>query len=237
MALFDTLRLASFATVLAFSLIVLGISGYWVSQLQGVATSFATSSSFSLAVSVITWAFMFPILLVSALRRGSFLSWVAIELGICGFLWVLWLASASYTTSMSAGVTLNCDLALTTEAESVCRQYQAIQAFSWLNWLIPEAESVCRQYQAIQAFSWLNWLILFAYIVIAVIFAVKAMNKGQSVWTMEITDLAAAASGSATDGSTIAASNYTGKAPEPNHYQQPQYNQPVQQYHPQGAQV
>ncbi|CUA70283.1 hypothetical protein RSOLAG22IIIB_00638 [Rhizoctonia solani] len=214
MALFDTLRLASFATVLAFSLIVLGISGYWVSQLQGVATSFATSSSFSLAVSVITWAFMFPILLVSALRRGSFLSWVAIELGICGFLWVLWLASASYTTSMSAGITLNCDLALTTEAESVCRQYQAIQAFSWL-----------------------NWLILFAYIVIAVIFAVKAMNKGQSVWTMEITDLAAAASGSATDGSTIAASNYTGKAPEPNHYQQPQYNQPVQQYHPQGAQV
>ncbi|ELU35493.1 hypothetical protein AG1IA_10477 [Rhizoctonia solani AG-1 IA] len=24
-------------------------------------------------------------------RRGSFLSWVAIELGICGVLWVLWL--------------------------------------------------------------------------------------------------------------------------------------------------
>ncbi|KAG8762806.1 hypothetical protein FRC11_007680 [Ceratobasidium sp. 423] len=209
MALFDTLRLASFATVLAFSLIVLGISGYWVSQLEGVATSLATSSSFSLAVAVITWAFMFPVLLVSTMRRGSFLSWVAIELGICGLLWVLWLASASYTTSMSAGVTLNCDLAFSVEFESVCRQYQAIQAFSWL-----------------------NWLILFAYIVLVVILAVKAMNRGQSVWTMEITDLSTAGSGSGNDGSTIAASNYTGKTPQPN--QQQQYNQPMQQY-PQGA--
>ncbi|CAE7233635.1 unnamed protein product [Rhizoctonia solani] len=214
MALFNTLRLASFATVLAFSLIVLGISGSWVSQLQGVATSFATSSSFSLAVSVITWAFMFPILLVGALRRGSFLSWVAIELGICGFLWVLWLASASYTTSMSAGVTLNCDLALSVEVESVCRQYQAIQAFSWL-----------------------IWLILFAYAVLVIVFAVKAMNKGQSVWTMEISDLGTAGSGAGGDASTIAASTYTGKTAQPNHYQQPQFNQPVQQYHPQGAQV
>ncbi|KAJ1308541.1 hypothetical protein OPQ81_004242 [Rhizoctonia solani] len=211
MALFDTLRLVSFATVLAFSLIVLGISGYWVSLLEGVATSLATSSSFSLAVSVITWAFMFPVLLVSTLRRGSFLSWVAMELGICGFLWVLWLASAAYTTSMSAGITLNCDLALTAAVESVCRQYQAIQAFSWL-----------------------NWLILFAYLVLVIIFAVKAMNKGQSVWTMEIADLSAAVSGSGADGSTIAASNHASKAPEPSHYQQSQFNQPMQQY-PQGV--
>ncbi|CAE6423910.1 unnamed protein product [Rhizoctonia solani] len=211
MALFDTLRLASFATVLAFSLIILGISGYWVSQLEGYATSLATFSSFSLAVSVITWAFMFPVLIVSTIRRGSFLSWVAVELAICGLLWVLWLASASYTTSMSAGVTLNCDLAYSTEFESVCRQYQTIQAFSWL-----------------------NWLILFAYLVLAAIFAVKAMNKGQSVWTMEITDLSTAGSGSGNDGSTIAASNYAGKTPQPNHYQQQQYNQPMQQY-PQGA--
>ncbi|KAH7343902.1 hypothetical protein B0J17DRAFT_644406 [Rhizoctonia solani] len=213
MALFDTLRLASFATVLLFSLIVLGISGHWVSQFQGVATIFATSSSLSLAVSVITWAFMLPVLLLSILRRGSFLSWVAIELGICAFLWVLWLASASYTTSITAGLALSCDLEPT------------------IGW-----ENLCRQYQAIQAFSWLNWLILFAYVVLVVVFAVKAMNKGQSVWTMEITDLSTANSGSATDGSTIAASNYTTKPPQPNHYQQPQYNQPMQQY-PQGAQV
>ncbi|CAE6458419.1 unnamed protein product [Rhizoctonia solani] len=210
MPLFDTLRLASYATILAFSLIVLGISGHWVSLLQGVG-SFAPSASFSVAVSVITWAFMFPLLLVSALRRGSFLSWVAIELGICGFLWVLWLASAAYITSLTAGITLNCDFAAYSELESVCRQYQAIQAFSWL-----------------------NWLILFAYIVLVLIFAVKAMNKGQSVWTMEITDLGSTGSSPGTDGSTIAASNYTSKTPQPSHYQQPQYNQSPQQ-HSQGV--
>lgn len=63
------------------------------------------------------------------LRRGSFLSWVAVELGIVGFMWVMWLgmfsssveiliilftelhipATASYTTSMTAGIALNCD--------------------------------------------------------------------------------------------------------------------------------
>ncbi|GAB1524930.1 membrane-associating domain protein [Rhizoctonia solani] len=213
MPLFDTVRLASYATVLVFSLIVLGISGYWVGLFQGAGTGLGTPASFSLAVSVITWAFMFPALLVSTFRRGSFLSWVAIELGICGFLWVLWLASAAYTTSLSAGMTLNCDLVSNTGAESICRQYQAIQAFSWL-----------------------NWLILFAYIVLVIALAIKGMNKGQSVWTMEISDLSAAVSGS---GSTSATSNHVGKVvqDQPSHYQQPQYNQPAQ-HHPQGmAQV
>ncbi|KAF8759795.1 hypothetical protein RHS01_01969 [Rhizoctonia solani] len=213
MPLFDTVRLASYATVLVFSLIVLGISGYWVSLLQGTGTGLGTPASFSLAVSVITWAFMFPALLVSIFRRGSFLSWVAIELGICGVLWVLWLASAAYTTSLSAGIALNCDLASDIGAESSCRQYQAIQAFSWL-----------------------NWVILFAYIVLVIALAIKAMNKGQSVWTMEISDLSAAVSGGDSNSAT---SNHVGKVvqDQPSHYQQPQYDQPAQ-HHPQGmAQV
>ncbi|ELU36058.1 hypothetical protein AG1IA_09912 [Rhizoctonia solani AG-1 IA] len=58
------------------------------------------------------------------------------------------------------------------------------------------------------------------------------MNKGQSVWTMEISDLSAAVSGGDSNSAT---SNHVGKVvqDQPSHYQQPQYDQPAQ-HHPQG---
>ncbi|KAF8760224.1 hypothetical protein RHS01_01971 [Rhizoctonia solani] len=209
MPLFDTVRLASYGTVLVFSLIMLGISGSVFGSSPGIDVILAL---ILLAASSITWVFMFPALLVSIFRRGSFLSWVAIELGICGFLWVLWLASAAYTTSLSAGIALNCDLASDTGAESSCRQYQAVQAFSWL-----------------------NWVILFAYIVLVIALAIKATNKGQSVWTMEIRDLSTAASGPTADEATNAASNNEDKTAQPDHYQQPQQNYQSAQQYPHGV--
>ncbi|KAG9123138.1 hypothetical protein FRC07_000192 [Ceratobasidium sp. 392] len=167
MALFDTVRLVTVIAVHAFALIVLGISGHWLSLLQGYYTIYSNFSAFALAVSVITWAFFLPIYLIGLLRKGSFLSWVVVELGVCGLLWVLWLASASYTSSMTGGTALNCDYAL----------------------LTPEAESICRQYQALQAFSWLNWLILTGYVVLLLVFAFRAQGQGHSVWTSDVNDL------------------------------------------------
>jgi len=173
MALFNTIRTASFATLLLFTLIVLGISAHWVSVLQGFYSAAYTASGFALAVSVITLAFILPMLLISILRKGSLLSWVVVELGVCGVLWVLWLASAAYTTSMTGGATLNCDYAL----------------------LSAEVQSICHQYQALQAFSWLNWLILFAYIVLLLVFAIKAQGHGHSVWTSDVIDVHSLAAG------------------------------------------
>ncbi|KAB5595523.1 hypothetical protein CTheo_984 [Ceratobasidium theobromae] len=230
MALFHTLRLAAFGTVLAFALIVLGISAYWVSMLQGYATMLSTSSSFGLAVGLMTFIFLLPILIVGMTRKGSFLSWVSVELGVMGLMWVLWLASASYTTSMTAGYTLNCDLALDTTAEGVCRQFQAIQAFSWL-----------------------NWLIIFAYIVLLVVFIVKASNEGRSVWTADVADLGTSTAGD--NATTFAPSMTSANMPKgpmtpapmtPQAYQpslgynqtpQPQYAQPQpqQQHYQQGV--
>ncbi|KAF8680997.1 hypothetical protein RHS04_03473 [Rhizoctonia solani] len=193
MALFDTLRLVSYATVLVFSIIVLGMSGHFVTLLQlGFFIEYVSASLCSLAVSVITWGTMLPILLVSAFRRGSFLSWVAVELGTCGLLWVLWLV----------------DLAVI---------------------------RVCRQHWAVQAFSWLNWVILSAYITWVVVLAVKAKSKGQSVWTMEIRDLSTAASGPTADEANNAASNNEDKTAQPDHYQQPQQNYQSAQQYPHGV--
>ncbi|QRV72676.1 membrane-associating domain protein [Ceratobasidium sp. AG-Ba] len=206
MALFNLLRTISFSTLLAFSLIVLGIAGHFLSLLQGLYySSLNTSSGFSVAVSVITWAFILPIFLIGILRRGSFLSWVSVELGVCGLLWVLWLAAASYTTSLIQGLTLNCDSVFLTPAE----------------------EGICREYQALQAFSWLNWLILLAYNVILLVFAIKANGQGQSVWTSDINDLGSPAGDTAPPMKPEFSNNAT---PQPsmqqNYGAQPQYNHP-----------
>ncbi|KAG9102688.1 hypothetical protein FRC06_001435 [Ceratobasidium sp. 370] len=208
MALFNTLRTVAFLTVLGFSLIVLGISGHWQSMLQGYYSVFTNFSAFALAVSVMTWAFLLPVYLIGILRKGSLLSWVVVELGVCGLLWVLWLASASYTSSMTAGATLNCDYAL----------------------LSPEAESICRQFQALQAFSWLNWLIIFAYVVMLLVFAVRAQGQGHSVWTSDVNDLASMSPGSAPANNmpqpAMQQNNgYTGGAPS--QYNQSPYTQPT----------
>ncbi|KAG8707485.1 hypothetical protein FRC08_000472 [Ceratobasidium sp. 394] len=207
MALFHTLRTVTFATVLGFSLIVLGISGHWQSLLQGYYSVFAGFSAFALAVSVMTWAFLLPIYLVGMLRKGSLLSWVVVELGVCGLLWVLWLASASYTSSMTGGATLNCDYAL----------------------LSPEVESICRQFQALQAFSWLNWLIIFAYVVMLLVFAIRAQGQGHSVWTSDVTDLPNLKSGSGPSNNTVPQPAMQQNAYHPNgapsQYSQPPYSQ------------
>ncbi|QRW01722.1 membrane-associating domain protein [Ceratobasidium sp. AG-Ba] len=183
MALFNLLRTISFSTLLALN----------------------TSSGFSVAVSVITWAFILPIFLIGILRRGSFLSWVSVELGVCGLLWVLWLAAASYTTSLIQGLTLNCDSVFLTPAE----------------------EGICREYQALQAFSGsIGSSVILAYNVILV-FAIKANGQGQSVWTSDINDLGSPAGDTAPPMKPEFSNNAT---PQPsmqqNYGAQPQYNHP-----------
>lgn len=210
MALFNTIRVVSFIAVLLFALIVLGISGHWVSLLQGLISSYSNPSAFALAVSVITWAFLGPLPLISLLRKGSVLSWVVVELAIVGLLWVLWLAAAAYISSITQGASLNCDYVF----------------------LTPEAESICRQYQALQAFCWLNWIILFIYLVLLLVLTIKAQGRGHSVWTSDVTDLHSFAAGG---GST----NNLAPAKHNAAYQQnSQYTPSMQQssVHPNSAQ-
>lgn len=52
-----------------------------------------------------------------------------------------------------------------------------------------QVESNCRQYQAVQAFSWLNWLISFGWFTTLLIVSIIAASKGHaSVWKMPVTE-------------------------------------------------
>ena len=50
--------------------------------------------------------------------------------------------------------------------------------------------SYCSQYQALQAFSWLNWLIFFFYWIALLVFALIAQSRGKNAWMQPTTELA-----------------------------------------------
>lgn len=103
--------------------------------------------------------------------------------------------------------------------------------------LLTDAEqSICHQFQAMEAFSWLNWLILWGWTFVLLVFSVIALSRGnRSVWTAPAgqTDFFARGNGTQVppvkheyDGSTY--------PPQPQYGAQPQHVQP--QYTGQPAQ-
>ncbi|CAG7848486.1 SubName: Full=Uncharacterized protein {ECO:0000313/EMBL:CCA66612.1} [Serendipita indica DSM 11827] len=163
MHLFAMLRLILLGTTLLFSLITLGLAANLVDKL-GDQWSFP---GFAVAVSVLTILAVVPMIVIDLLRRGALMSWVVVELPIMGILWVLWLSSAALSTSV--GLFLG-----------DCSSFSFDSAL----------ESLCRQYSALQAFSWLNWLLVKTYVIVTLALAILALMKGHKrVWFSPVSDL------------------------------------------------
>lgn len=48
---------------------------------------------------------------------------------------------------------------------------------------------MCRSFQAIEAFAWLNWLILMGYAIALLVLAILAHNRGnQGIWRSSVRD-------------------------------------------------
>jgi len=142
MQAFVTVRRVVFGVILVFGLIILGIGANFVALTAGTRSyySYSTVSSipaFAVATAVLTFAIVIPVLVIDFLRKGAMTSLTASELGFVGFLWILWLACASNATSGLGALTVaGCDFFYNSAAESFCHQYQALQAFAWLGWLV-----------------------------------------------------------------------------------------------------
>jgi hypothetical protein len=138
MAVFNLIRLVVFGVVIAFALIILGISANFVAQTSHYRVYTASSvPGFGVATAVLTFAILIPAIVIDMLRKGAVTSLIATELGFVGFLWVIWLACGANATAALFGFSLgDCSLYRDSTSASFCSQYQAFQAFSWLNWLI-----------------------------------------------------------------------------------------------------
>ncbi|KAF8284478.1 hypothetical protein DL93DRAFT_2146915 [Clavulina sp. PMI_390] len=107
-------------------------------------------------------------IVIDIIRKGSVTSMIAIELGWLGFLWIMWLATAADTAS-----------------NKTCSN----SVVSYLGSLDSTISSLCSQFRAAEAFSFLTWLLLMGYWALLMIFSVMAHSSGnQNIWTTAVSD-------------------------------------------------
>jgi len=170
--MFNTIRLVIFAIILVFALILLGLNGHFLEVVNELTdgTTWLIFNAIGVAVSVLTLVMMLPVLIIDRVRKGAFTSLVWFELVWTGALWVLWLAAAGD----SAGRILFATNCIAPRGFIDADLYQ----------------SACQQYQAIQAFSWLTWLLMFGYFVTLLTLAsIQHASKGNPrIWFSSVPD-------------------------------------------------
>ncbi|KAJ3571670.1 hypothetical protein NP233_g3598 [Leucocoprinus birnbaumii] len=161
-SLLPLVRLVIFGIVSLFALIVMAMSAHILSLTHGVQGGSANFGGLGVAVGVLTLITLPPMIVIGRIRSGAMPTFIVVELGWIGFLWVLWLASAGTTASIN-GTGGNC-------ASS--------------NHL---ASTVCGEVNAIEAFGFLNWLMLMAYWLVLLVFSIRGLQSGNSnIWTTSV---------------------------------------------------
>jgi len=129
MALIHLVRYPIFGIILFCSIIVLGIDA----NLTSLSNGDITSAALGVAISVITLITIPAMVVIDILRSSAVTSFVWAELAWVGILGVLWLATAADFSSL--GITDCGDIYFSAFWESLCRQAQAAEAFSWIAWI------------------------------------------------------------------------------------------------------
>lgn len=136
MSILWKVRFGVFAVTLFFSLIMLGVSAGYIGQAANIGGGAPNFSIFGLVVALLTMFSIGPMFAIDFIRRGAITSWIVVELSVIGLLWILWLASAATTSSVTGGATVDCGFTLSGAGNNLCHLYQAIEAFGFINWLI-----------------------------------------------------------------------------------------------------
>ncbi|PIL25998.1 hypothetical protein GSI_11752 [Ganoderma sinense ZZ0214-1] len=149
-------------------------SGIIVAALAAQITAFAEAhfrvyyiyAALAIATGGLTMITLPIMLVIDFLRRGAFTSWVLIELIWISVLWVLWIATGALAVNNTSAIFTTCDFVA-----------------DWANQL-------CRETQAIEAFSFLAWLTLMSYTITLLVVSLIAQNRGQSLWKLTVRDYA-----------------------------------------------
>jgi len=158
------MRMGQLATAFLFSFIVLGLSGNIINRANGNSPDFA---GLALATSILTMFAIIPVVIVDFFRKGAFTSLVVTEIVWTSILTILWLAAAADTTSGLNGT--SCP--------------STINEGGFVFQVDPESVTICREVQAIAAFSWLNFFIIGAWLVFLIVAASISHNRGNDrVW-------------------------------------------------------
>ncbi|KAJ7590776.1 hypothetical protein C8J56DRAFT_542671 [Mycena floridula] len=163
MAFMPIYRLASLGTALLFSVIVLGISAHIVWFTTTGLGFYYTFSAMCLAVAIMT-IITFPIMIIIDFKRkGAFTSMIIVELVWTALLSILWLAAAGLAANANE-----------------------LTFISGCGYGIPGVDQACQEFAAVEAFSFLTWLIVMGYAVVLFIFSIIAASRGHHVWTSTV---------------------------------------------------
>ncbi|KAK0490533.1 hypothetical protein IW261DRAFT_1546945 [Armillaria novae-zelandiae] len=187
MSVLTILRLGALVATLVFSIIVLGLSAHITYLTTTYYGAYFTFAAMSIATACLTLLTLPVMIAIDMTRKGAFTSMVVVELSWLGVLWVLWLTSAA----LAADATSN----------------TFVSGCGYVNDLINQA---CKEFNAVEAFGFLNWLILMGYTITLVVFAIIAANRGNSaVWTSSTTTTDFFAKGAYSGASTVAPEKVT----------------------------
>jgi len=166
-----TVRVVTFATTIAFSVIVMCLSADLISLTEPV--TYFPFAALALSTSLFTILTVIPMYVIDMFRQGSLFSYIVVEIGWLSVLWVLWLSSGSY-----AAWTDN-QLSILDPSESSC-------SFGLFG--DPGIYQACHEIKAIMAFSFLLWILLMAYTVLLLVLSMRAHQQGRPAWTAGVRD-------------------------------------------------
>jgi hypothetical protein len=146
------MRLVLLGIVVLFSVIVLALAAALLHTTESQGFYFIFDA-LALAVSLLTLLTVTPFLVFDHIRTGFVTSKIVVELTVLGVLSILWLGTAADTASYNS-FAVGCG-----------------------------SDSSCGEIQAIEAFSFLNWILLMGYCVTLLVFSIMHSRRGHSgVW-------------------------------------------------------
>ncbi|KAG7445983.1 uncharacterized protein BT62DRAFT_146144 [Guyanagaster necrorhizus] len=165
MSAVSILRLTVLIATLVFSVIVLGVSAHITYLTTTFFNAYFTFAAMSIATACLTILTLPVMIAVDITRKGAFTSMVVVELSWLGVLWILWLTSAALTADANSNT--------------------FVAGCGYIN---PEIDQACKEFNAIEAFDFLTWLILMGYTITLIVFAIIAATRGNAaVWTSSTT--------------------------------------------------
>ncbi|KAJ7283385.1 hypothetical protein C8J57DRAFT_733986 [Mycena rebaudengoi] len=158
-------RLVVMCIALGFSAIVLGLAAGLTATTEKFLSGYFEFAALAIATAIITLVTVSVMVGLEFMRLGGFTSMVAVEIGWLSILWVLWLATGA--ESARAGM------------------FTFIVGCDYGNDVVNGA---CRETSAIQAFSFLTWIILLGYTITLLIFSLIAQSRKNPVWTASVAE-------------------------------------------------
>lgn len=155
-------RVVVLILTIVLSIIVLGLAADLTSTTETYLHGAFTFASMGIASSVISLVTLPVLLIVDMLRTGAFTSMIVVELVWLFIVWVLWLTTAALTAQAGQEIPSNC------------------------NFVVAFFTTGCHELQAIEAFSFLNWILLMIYSIVVLVMAIIGSTRGHKTWTNSV---------------------------------------------------